>query len=196
MKIWMKFPLIVFALLSVTLSSCAAATDILPPVSNTIASGGVDLLDGVYYINSTSVMWGIQQARAGAAGTSILQSAANPAQFIFTWTIPKVGVGFFGIDLTSRSAIDVSVQIARGGQLASAKSVSDLINFLKGSGWTVVNGSAIPAEIRAAVDEGLIPSVIASLATRAGSALTSPLIFVLPAGIQDPLRMIYPTWEQ
>lgn len=174
-KAYEKVPVVILLILSFLLSSCAAVDGI--PYVREVPSNVPTFDTTVYYIAEGTVMRGIQQALNGAAGTGIY---ANGDKYIFVWSLRNVGVGFFGINAQNKDVFDVFKVISQGGNLTSAKNITDLLNTLKDNGWAKVSLTSVPPALSALVKG--IPGIIESMG---GKLRPVPLFLVLPAPMPD-----------
>lgn len=127
-----RWPVVVLVVVGLLMQGCTAGTvpgNYAPPVDMSVLS-----------VQASTVAYGIAQCLKDAAGTQIL---VNGQQILFTWGYEYQVIGMFGIDLTSKTALDMRQVISQGGGMVNAKSASDLLNWMKANGWEVVTGAAV-----------------------------------------------------
>jgi hypothetical protein len=155
--------LIAVLVMSILLSACAAVQ--LPINDMQVAA-----------VQAGTVAYGIQRALNGAPGAFVYQDVQEPGRIIFAWASPGVkGVGFFGVDVTKATTIDVYNILKQGGQMVNLKTASDVTKFFEQTGYKVVPGSSVPVTIKAAL--GLYMNTMRG-------TLSVPIL--IPAGLLAP----------
>lgn len=160
----MKHVLAFIIIASMLVSGCAAATG---------------PLDGqVYALQLGSTMWGIKSAIEGRAGTMVMM---KDNMIMFMWTLEN-GWAFAVVDANKQKAVTDLAKIG-GGNYVNTKTMTDLVDTLRKSGWEIATGSQIPNVIKvAAATSG---SWLSGLA----NSMTS--FFVFPLGWLEPDQLEY-----
>jgi hypothetical protein len=128
----------------------------------------------VYAVQIGQTMWGMKQVIAEKAGTLIMQ---KDNMLTFIWSV-KDGWCFAVLNSNSKTAVENFAQIAKGGNMVSPRTMSDLVTWMQKNGWSAVSSKEIPTYIVAAIESSAV--WLANLA----SNMTTFLI--LPGYIQPP----------
>lgn len=127
----------------------------------------------VYALQPGTTIWGIQNALAGRHDTMIL---TNGDSWLFVFRVGE-SWGFSGINPSTLKGVDAR-SIFGNGNVANAKTVGDVVDFLKTNGWVVAGKELVPKSI-----VGLVSNAVMDIG-RLGSALTT--FVYIPAGVKIP----------
>lgn len=101
------------------------------------------LAEQVVSVGPSTVQAGIRAALQGHAGTTILQCGEH---ILVVWTYTgQNSAGFFAVNAQTGQVVNAGDILRQGGNLANSRTVSDLVNALKASGWQNVVPSTAPA---------------------------------------------------
>jgi len=127
---------ITFVLLALTGVTACAAVQVPVNYAAPLAGEVVGIAPG-------TVVYGIRAALAQHAGTFILAEGEN---LLFVWCYEGCGsAGFWGVNTRTLATVDAGSLLR--GNLASAKTVSGLIDCLRQKGWADVAPGAVPAAL-------------------------------------------------
>lgn len=148
----------VFVFIALVVASFAAIANWGP--STTLPSNYAPPLDGqVVSIATGTVLDGVRAAIAGKAGTMVMVDPLSQ-EYLFIWQYSGVGSGFWGINMSTAKAVDLLNIFKTSGNLANARTVSDLINGLKDAGWTVVPGASVPPLLATIINAGKVAASV------------------------------------
>jgi hypothetical protein len=137
-----------------------------------VFSGVAPIGSNVESLQIGSTLWGMQQAIAGKAGTTMLM---KDSAILFVWNVQD-GMAFAAINGASREPIKEFVQIAKQGNLVNVKTMNDLCQFLSINGWKAVTAAEVPATVKAALATGAFAQMAQSMVT----------FVVIPEGLEVP----------
>lgn len=161
MKKFLLFVVLLAGIVAAAMGSFTLPSNYAPPLDGQVVS-----------VATGTVLNGVKAALNDTAGTMILKSGD---QYLFVWQYPGIGSGFWGINMSTAKAIDLVGIFKTTGNLANAKTVSDLITSLKSDGWVAVSGGSVSPLLVGIINAGRI-------ASSAGATLG--LFMVVPMGSQ------------